>query len=83
MRNPIMRRERHISGRAKASRPFRAQIGAVLIAGALFAWWMAARADRELRADLLQQTRLVARAVNVVRVQALSGTESDLSLIHI
>jgi PAS domain S-box-containing protein len=78
MRNPIMRREKHTRGRAKASWPLFAQIGAVLIAGALFAWWMAARVDRELRADLLQQTRLVAQAVNVVRVQALSGTEADL-----
>jgi len=79
MRNPIMRREKHTRGRAKASWPLFAQIGAVLIAGALFAWWMAARADRELRAGLLQQARLVAQALNLVQVKALTGTEADLA----
>jgi PAS domain S-box-containing protein len=51
---------------------------AILAAGALFAWWEAARADREMRADLLQQARLVMQAVEIERVQALSGTEADL-----
>jgi PAS domain S-box-containing protein len=61
-----------------ASRRFYAQIGVVLIAGALFAWSMAARADRQMRADLLQQTRLVAHAVSLGHVQALTGTPADL-----
>jgi PAS domain S-box-containing protein len=51
---------------------------AVLAAGVLFAWWTAARADRALRAELLQQTRLVARAVSIDRVRALTGTAADL-----
>jgi len=51
---------------------------AILAAGAIFAWWMAARADREMRADLLQQARLVAQAVDVERVKAISGTKTDL-----
>ena len=35
-------------------------------------------ADQSLRANLLQQTRLVAQAVEVKHVQALSGTQADL-----
>jgi two-component system, sensor histidine kinase and response regulator len=54
----------------------------LLVAGVLFTWWVVSRADREMRADLLQQTRLVAQAVNVERVQALSGTEADLGSPH-
>jgi len=51
---------------------------AILVAGALFAWWMAARADRELRADLLQQARLVTQGLDIGLVQALSGSGADL-----
>ena len=51
---------------------------AILAAGVFFAWWVVSRADREMRAGLLQQTRLAAQAVNVERVQALSGTAADL-----
>jgi PAS domain S-box-containing protein len=50
----------------------------VLIAVGLFAWWTVMRADREMRADVLRQARLVAQAVNVERVKALTGTEADL-----
>ena len=55
-----------------------AATAAVLIAGVLVAWWSVARANLEMRADLLQKTRMVERAVNVQRVQALTGTEADL-----
>jgi hypothetical protein len=51
----------------------------ILTTGVLFAWWTAARADREMRADLLQQARLLAHAVNIVRVQVLTGTKADLT----
>ena len=51
---------------------------AILPAGVLFAWWITARADCEKRADLLQQTRLVAQAVNIESIQSLSGTPADL-----
>ena len=51
---------------------------AILAAGALFAWWVVERADRDMRADLLQQARVVAQAVNIENVRALSGTEADL-----
>ncbi|MEA3417231.1 MAG: hypothetical protein U9R02_13980, partial [Thermodesulfobacteriota bacterium] len=53
-------------------------LAAILVAGALCAWWLAARADHQMREDLLDRTRLVAKAVNIERVQALSGTEADL-----
>ena len=33
--------------------------------------------DRQLRANLLQQTQLVAEALNVQQIKALSGTEAD------
>ncbi len=64
--------------------PFRIRHSSLLIllllaAGMIFAWWTVARADREMRSNLLQQTRLVAAAVNIKRLQTLSGTEADLA----
>ena len=50
---------------------------AILVAGALSTWWTVTRADREMRADLLQQTRL-ASDLNAERIRALSGTAADL-----
>ena len=44
---------------------------------ALATWWMVARADRELRAGLLQQTQTVAQMVDAAVVKSLSGTEAD------
>ena len=52
----------------------------LLVAGGLFTGWMVVRADRTLRADLLQHTRAVAQAVNLDQVRALSGTAADLDL---
>ena len=51
---------------------------AIILAGALLTWWVIGRADREMRADLLQQAQAVAQAVNVEHVRALSGSESDI-----
>ncbi len=51
---------------------------AILAVGALSVWWVVARADREMRADLLQQARQVAQALNVSHIQALSGTDTDI-----
>ncbi len=51
---------------------------ALLATGILFTWWMVARADREMRFGLLQQTRLVAQAVDIGLVQSLSGTKTDI-----
>ena len=64
-----------------ALRLLRSLAALALTAGAV---WLSVRlADRELRGQLLQQTRLVARAVNTDYIKALAGAESDLSLIHI
>ena len=50
----------------------------ILAAGVCLAWWTVVRADREMRADLLQQTRNVARMMDFEGVQALAGTADDL-----
>ena len=47
--------------------------------GTCFAWWTFVQADHELRAALLQQSRMVAQAVHIESVQALSGTKADLN----
>ncbi|MEI6260249.1 MAG: hypothetical protein WCR46_10130 [Deltaproteobacteria bacterium] len=36
---------------------------AIFAAGALIAWWAVAQADRDMRADLLQRTQIVAHRV--------------------
>ncbi|NUQ63040.1 MAG: hypothetical protein HUU20_11230 [Pirellulales bacterium] len=51
---------------------------ACLTVAALFAWWVASQADRDLRKTLLGQVRLAARAVDVERIKTLAGTEADL-----
>jgi len=53
--------------------------GLLLLLGGLLAWWMVVRADREMRADLLSQTSILAQAVNIERVSALTGTRADLA----
>ena len=50
---------------------------AALVVGS--AWLAVYQADRELRANLLQQARLVAQTVNLDQVKALSGTAADLA----
>jgi PAS domain S-box-containing protein len=52
---------------------------AVLVIGTLSAWWMIVRADQDIREVLLVQTRLAAGAVDLQRIQALTGTEADLA----
>ena len=51
-----------------------------LIAGV--AWTTAWRADRDLRRELLQQTRLAAQTVDIERVNALGGTAADLERVE-
>jgi PAS domain S-box-containing protein len=55
-------------------------MAAILAAAALCSWQIVVQADRELRADLLQQARLVVQALNVERIAALAGTKADLDL---
>ena len=52
---------------------------ALLAIGALFEWRMAVQADGKMRADLLQQTRLVAQDVDLKRLQSLTGTSADVN----
>ncbi len=54
-------------------------LGAILVAGALLAWWLAERIDREMREDLRSQARIVAEALNIERIKALTGSEADLA----
>ena len=55
---------------------------AILAVWALFAGWTVQRADREIRADLLIQTRMVVQLINFERVKALAGTADDLDSAH-
>ncbi len=50
---------------------------AILAAGALLTWWMVWSAKSELRADQLQQDRLIAQAMNFDQLKALTGTKTD------
>ncbi len=52
---------------------------AILAIAVLSTWGLARRVDRELRRTLLLQARLVAQAVNVDCITALTGTEADLA----
>jgi len=76
---PINDKEATRFPEGKKPRLLAAALLAILAAGALFAWWTTARADREMRADLLLQARMVAQAVNIDRIRALSGTKADLN----
>jgi PAS domain S-box-containing protein len=51
----------------------------LFLSGALAISWLAARADRELREDLLARTRLVAGTVEIGHIKALTGTTADLT----
>ncbi|MCY2930673.1 MAG: ATP-binding protein [Planctomycetota bacterium] len=51
---------------------------AALASAAGFTWWMVARADDEMRAELLQQTQLLGKALNADNVKTLTGTKADL-----
>jgi PAS domain S-box-containing protein len=50
---------------------------AILAVGALLTWQMVGNAKREMCADQLQQARFVAKAMNIDRIKALTGTEAD------
>jgi PAS domain S-box-containing protein len=52
---------------------------AILTIGALLTWLSAVNTDHEMRADLLQQARQVAQAVNIQRIRSLSGTDKDIN----
>ncbi len=52
---------------------------AVLIVGAIFSWWTVQWTDQDMRETLLHQTRMLAQAVDLNRVRALTGSETDVS----
>ena len=52
---------------------------AVFATGALCAWWMVSKADREMRVALFRQAQQVAQELNIQQLQSLSGTEADLN----
>ncbi len=51
---------------------------ALLVAGGLFISWTSHRVDRQMRGDIFLQAQMVAQAVDIENVVALSGTEADL-----
>lgn len=53
-------------------------LAAILVAGSLFTWWIVKRAEQNMRGDLLQEAKLVERAINVDRLKMLKGNETDL-----
>ncbi|MEI8205470.1 MAG: response regulator [Kiritimatiellales bacterium] len=54
-------------------------VGAALIIGLGFGWWIQQQYDHDLRTALLQETRMTAKGLDINRVKALSGTEADLT----
>ncbi|RKT43128.1 CHASE domain-containing hybrid sensor histidine kinase/response regulator [Thiocapsa rosea] len=51
----------------------------LLVAGTLLVGWQVSRTDREMREDFLVEARIMAQAVPVERIAALSGTPDDLT----
>jgi PAS domain S-box-containing protein len=51
----------------------------ILLSGAALTWWSTERADREMRARLLQQTQVLAETANLRHIQKLTGTIEDLT----
>jgi len=62
----------------KAKRSAALLIMLTTIAGVVIVFWAVQRADREMRQGLLNQTRLVAGAMNIESLRDLTGTEADL-----
>jgi PAS domain S-box-containing protein len=57
---------------------FRISLLLMLVALALLTYWLVVRADREMRDELLQQTRVLAKAVNLDHLKTFSGSAADL-----
>ena len=54
-------------------------LGLILAVGVIGSGWIIEDADRQVRADLLEKTRLVTQALNTENILALSGTDADLA----
>ena len=53
-------------------------LAGILAAGSYVTWKLAGQADREMRADLLQQTQMLAQTLDVKRVRSLTASDADL-----
>lgn len=51
----------------------------LLILLVVFGWQTVLRIDRQMRAELLTQTRMVVKAIDIEHIRKLSGTEADLN----
>jgi PAS domain S-box-containing protein len=79
MKNGAALAARFSAGVAHLGRYGVAALLLLLVAGVLATWWTLVRTDGSMRAELLQQTRLVAQAVDVDGVRSLTGTAADLT----
>jgi len=52
---------------------------ALLVVGGMSINWTAHRADRQMRNEIYLQAQMIAQAVDIKNVAALSGTEADLA----
>lgn len=50
----------------------------MVVASGVFIWWMAQRADRQMREDLLVQARIFKQSVNSHALNALFGSSDDI-----
>ncbi|HAX92033.1 MAG TPA: hypothetical protein DCY07_07495 [Rhodospirillaceae bacterium] len=62
----------------KKNLPLSAVIATVLFVGVVVSLWVVSWAERDLRRELLEQTKSVAQMLNVERIKALSGSLADL-----
>ncbi|MDQ7787746.1 MAG: PAS domain S-box protein [Thermodesulfovibrionales bacterium] len=72
-------RKKNENGRFAAKGIIALAVMVIMTAGAFFAWWTARITERDMRADLLRKTRLLADAIHLKGMAALSGTEADLT----
>lgn len=53
-------------------------VTAILTAGVFCTWWLAVRADRQMRENFLARARLLGQTMNTERIKTLTGTDADL-----
>ncbi len=54
----------------------------IIATGLMIIWWVAHKVDKDMRSDLLKQARISAKAINIERVSALTGSDRDIDSIH-
>jgi PAS domain S-box-containing protein len=64
--------------RVVSPRPI-ASLLAVFTVGTLVSGWMVVQTDREMRGDLLDHARVVAKAVNIARIETVTGADGDIT----